>query len=86
VDTTVHDEPWTIQFLIHVDSRQGSLSGRSALRNTAAYTGNHKYEIKTQINIHTSSGIRTRDPNVFVGKDSSYLRTGGPVAQCRHIK
>jgi hypothetical protein len=40
----------------------------------ATYTQNSTDTEQTHTNIHASSGIRTHDPNVWAGEDSSCLR------------
>jgi hypothetical protein len=49
----------------------GRLLGRGISPSQGHYlhTGQHKHRINA--NIHTSSGIRTQDPSVWAGKDSS---------------
>jgi hypothetical protein len=43
------------------------------------HTGQHKYRINANTNIHALSGIRTHDPRVRASEDSSCLR---PRGQC----
>jgi hypothetical protein len=65
--------PWLLfQFRNSILSRQDSLVGGSARHKAVAY-------IKDNTNIehtdmHTSSGIRTHDPSISAGKDSSCFR------------
>jgi hypothetical protein len=60
--------PWPLfQFLNHIHSRYDSLEGRSASRKAA----------NLQTDIHALSGIRTHDPSVWGGEDSSCLRPRG---------
>jgi hypothetical protein len=47
---------------------------RGALRKAATYTQNNKDTEKTHTDIHASSGIRTHNPSVRTGEDSSCLQ------------
>jgi hypothetical protein len=40
-------------------------------------TGQHKHRINAHTGIHASSGIRTHDPSVRAGEDSSCFRSHG---------
>jgi hypothetical protein len=66
-------DPWPLfQFLNPRHSWFNSLDGSSAHRKVASYTQNN-----TDTDIHASSGIRTHDPSVRAGEDSSCLRPRG---------
>jgi hypothetical protein len=49
------------------------------------HTGQHKHGINAQADIYALSGIRTHDPNVRAGEDSSCLRLRGHCDQLSSI-
>jgi hypothetical protein len=65
--------PWPLfQFLDLLHSQQDSSDGGSARR-----TGQHNHRINAHTDIHASCGIRTHDPSVCAGEDSSCFRPPG---------
>jgi hypothetical protein len=60
-------------------SQQNSLDGGSAGRKAATYTQNNT-------DIYILSGIRTHDPSVWAGEDSSCLRPRGHSMLILHLK
>jgi hypothetical protein len=62
--------PWPLfSFLIILQSRQDHLGGGSARRKATTYT-----QDSINPDMHASSGIRTHDPSVRAGEESSCLR------------
>jgi hypothetical protein len=67
-----------IQFRNNFYRRQDSMDEWSAVARCYLHTGQHKQNKCTQTpNIHALSGIRTHDPSVRAGENSSYLRPRG---------
>jgi hypothetical protein len=70
------------QFLDLLHSRKDSLDGGTARRKAVTYTQKHKHRINLHnTDIHDLSGIRTHDPSVWAGEDSSCIRTRGRCDQ-----
>jgi hypothetical protein len=70
--------PWPFfSFLIFLHRRWDSLDGRSSRRKAATYTQDNTNTEYTHTDIHALSGIRTDDPSVWAGEDSSCLRPRG---------
>jgi hypothetical protein len=73
--------PWPLfQFRKYILFTQTiGLLGRviSLLQGPYLHTEQHKHRINAHTDIHDSSGIRTHDPSVRAGEDSSCIRQRG---------
>jgi hypothetical protein len=67
--------PWPLFSVSCSYTQSVGLLGRGISSSQGLYLHTeHKHRINTNTNIHASSGIRTHDPSVWVGEDSSCLR------------
>jgi hypothetical protein len=73
----------SLQFLNLVDSRTPWL-GDQPCHRAATCTGQHKHRINADS--HALSGIRTHDPNIRAGEDSSFLRLRGCCDRHSHTR
>jgi hypothetical protein len=70
--------PWPLfQFLDRIRSRLNTKDGGSAHYNAATYTQNKTNTEYTHTGIHPLSGIRSHDPSVRTGEDTSCPRPRG---------
>jgi hypothetical protein len=75
--------PWPLFQFLNLYTVRLLGRGISPSQGRYLHTEQHKHRINTHTDIHASSGIRTQDPSVQVGKDSSCLR---PCGRCDCLK